>query len=87
MYGMTGIVLIAAAFASTELATIALGRLRRYQAGRAGTLRMARLGAAGRVVDDAVVAGPVFEEDLEAVRRTIEDLDGRVAAVVPDRHA
>jgi hypothetical protein len=82
---MTGIVLIAAAFATNELASIALDRLRRYQAKRAGKLRMARLGAVGRFADDVVVAGPVLEDDLEAVRRTIEDLGGRVAAVVRER--
>jgi hypothetical protein len=79
---MNGIVLIAAAFASTEIAGVALDRLRRYQAGREGRLRMARLGAVGRVADDAVVAGPVFEDDVEVVRRTVEDLGGRLAVIV-----
>ncbi len=82
---MNGIVLIAAAFASTEMASIALDRLRRFQAGREGRLRMARLGAVGRVADDTVVAGPVFEDDLETVRSTIEDLGGRLAVVVHKR--
>jgi hypothetical protein len=82
---MNGIVLIAAAFASTEIASIALDRLRRYQAGREGRLRMARLGAVGRFADDAVVAGPVFEGDLEVVRQTVEGLGGRVAVVVRQR--
>jgi histidinol-phosphate/aromatic aminotransferase/cobyric acid decarboxylase-like protein len=84
---MTGIVLIGAAFASREIASIAFDRLRRYQARRAGTLRMARLGAAGRVADDIVVAGAVLEHDLEAVYRTVEDLGGRVAVVVRERLA
>jgi histidinol-phosphate/aromatic aminotransferase/cobyric acid decarboxylase-like protein len=83
---MTGIVLIGAAFASREIASIAFDRLRRYQARRAGRLRMARLGAVGRVADDIVVAGPVLEDHLEAVYRTVEDLGGRVAAVVRARH-
>lgn len=84
---MTGIVLIGAAFASREIASIAFDRLRRYQARRAGKLRMARLGAVGRVADDILVAGPVLEDDLEAVYRTVEDLGGRVAVVVRERHA
>ena len=84
---MTGIVLIGAAFATREIASIAFDRLRRYQARRAGKLRMARLGAVGRVADDIVVAGPVLENDLEAVYRTVEDLGGRVAVVVRERHA
>jgi hypothetical protein len=84
---MTGIVLIGAAFASREIATIAFDRLRRYQARRAGKLRMARLGAVGRVADDIVVAGPVLEDDLGAVYRTVEDLGGRMAVVVRERHA
>ena len=84
---MTGIVLIGAAFATREIASIAFDRLRRYQARRAGKLRMARLGAVGRVADDIVVAGPVLENDLEAVYRTVEDLGDRVAVVVRERHA
>jgi hypothetical protein len=84
---MTGIVLIGAAFASREIATIAFDRLRRYQARRAGKLPMARLGAVGRVADDIVVAGPVLEDDLGAVYRTVEDLGGRMAVVVRERHA
>jgi len=82
---MHGIVLIGAAFASTEVAGIALARLRRFQAGREGRLRIARLGAVGRIADDAVVAGPVFEDDLEAIRGTVEDLGGRIAVVVRRR--
>ncbi len=84
---MNGIVLIAAAFASRDMASIALGRLRRYQAEREGRLRMARLGAVGRVADDAVVAGPVFEDDLDTVRSTVEDLGGRLAVVVRRRRS
>jgi hypothetical protein len=82
---VNGIVLIAAAFASTDMARIALDRLRRFQAAREGRLRMARLGAVGRIADDAVVAGPVFEDDLEAIRSTVEDLGGRLAVVVHQR--
>jgi hypothetical protein len=81
------IVLFGAAFASREIASIAFNRLRRYQARRAGKLRMARLGAVGRVADDVVVAGPVLEDDLEAVRRTVEDLGGHVAVVVREPRA
>jgi histidinol-phosphate/aromatic aminotransferase/cobyric acid decarboxylase-like protein len=84
---MPGLVLSGAAFASREIATIAFDRLRRYQARRAGKLRMARLGAVGRVADDIVVAGPVLEDDLGAVYRTVEDLGGRMAVVVRERHA
>jgi hypothetical protein len=84
---MHGIVLIGAAFASTEVAGIALDRLRRFQAAREGRLRIARLGAVGRVADDAVVAGPVFEDDLETIRGTVEDLGGRIAVVVRNRRA
>jgi hypothetical protein len=84
---MHGIVLIGAAFASTEVAGIALDRLRRFQAAREGRLRIARLGAVGRVADDAVVAGPVFEDDLETIRGTVEDLGGRIAVVVRKRRA
>jgi hypothetical protein len=39
------------------------------------------------VADDIVVAGPVLEDDPEAVYRTVEDLGGRVAVVVRERHA
>jgi hypothetical protein len=79
---MKRIVLIAAAFASNELASLAMARLRRHQANRAGKLRMARLGAVGRVADDVVVAGPVWQDDLETVRETVEDLGGHVATVL-----
>jgi hypothetical protein len=82
---MKRIVLVAAAFASNELASLAMARLRRYQANRAGKLQMARLGAVGRVADDVVVAGPVWQDDLETVRETVEDLGGHVASVLHER--
>ena len=75
---MTGIVLIGAAFASKEIASIAFDRLRRYQARRAGKLRMARLGAVGRVSDDIVVAGPVLEavhQEAELAVQQVAELD------------
>jgi hypothetical protein len=84
---MNGIVLIGAAFVLTEIARIALDRLRHYQAPREGRLRIARLGAVGRFADDAVVAGPVFEDDLVSIRRTVEDLGGRLAVVVRKRRS
>jgi len=84
---MNGIVLIAAAFTSRDMASLALDRLRRYQAEREGRLRVARLGAVGRVADDAVVAGPVFEDDLDTVRSTVEDFGGRLAVVVRRRRS
>jgi hypothetical protein len=79
---MPEVALIAAAFATREIASLALARLRRFQARREGGLRMAPLGAVGRIVDEVVVAGPVFEDDLGDVRGVVEGLGGRMAVVV-----
>jgi hypothetical protein len=81
---MAGVVLIGASFSTMEIAGLALDRLRRHQGRWAGKLRLARLGAVGRRVDAAVVAGPVTADDLAEVRSMIEQLGGRLAVVVAE---
>jgi hypothetical protein len=79
---MTDIVLVGATFATAEAGSIALIRLRRHQARHAGKLRLAPLGAPGRIIDEVVVAGPVFADALPAVRAIVEELGGRIVAIV-----
>ncbi|HTC86401.1 MAG TPA: hypothetical protein VK656_06830 [Candidatus Acidoferrum sp.] len=79
---MTGIILIGARFATFDLASIAVDRLRRHQARPAGKLRMARLGAAGRIADDVIVAGPIQADTMAEVERIVEELGGTIVARV-----
>ncbi len=59
---------------------MARDRLGRYQARSEGKLRIVPPPA-----DPAprVVAGPIHDYDLDVVRRTVEELGGRLAIVVP----
>jgi hypothetical protein len=77
---MSSIVFIAATFRSTESAAMARDRLRRYQARQEGKLRLVPPPTAAAAT---VVAGPIHEYDLVVVRRTVEELGGRLRIVVP----
>jgi hypothetical protein len=74
------IVMIAATFRDAEVAALARDRLRRYQARSEGKLRLV---PPPTDTVATVVAGPIHDYDLDVVRRTVEDLGGRLAIVVP----
>lgn len=59
---------------------MARDRLRRYQARSEGKLRLVPPPTESSAT---VVAGPIHDYDLDAVRRTVEELGGRLAIVVP----
>jgi hypothetical protein len=67
-------------FPSEECAAIAQMRLRGFQARVAGKLRLTPA-SSDTGLDRFVVSGPVYREDLAAVRLAIDALQGRLVVV------
>jgi hypothetical protein len=74
------IAFVAAVFPSEESAAIAQIRLRQFQAREAGKLRLTPP-STETGLERFVVSGPVYREDLSAVRLAIDTLQGRLVVV------